>query len=82
MQVILSKEALKHYDHLQKAEQLKVKKKLHGLQVNPYMGKKLTGNLYGYRSLRVWPYRIIYTVNGSEKKIEVSDILHRQGAYK
>ena len=82
MQLILSKEAKKHYSNLPKSEQRKVKKKLLTLQENPRSGKKLTGNLDGYRSLRAWPYRIIYILNEQGKRIEVSDILHRQGAYK
>ncbi|MBI3379447.1 type II toxin-antitoxin system RelE/ParE family toxin [Candidatus Gottesmanbacteria bacterium] len=82
MQVILSKDAKKQYDHLPQREQKKIKKKLSSLEVNPLAGKKLSGELSLYRSLRVWPYRIIYTINESQKRIEVSDIEHRQGAYK
>jgi len=81
-QVILSREAQKHYNYLSKSNKGKVKKKLLALQENPLSGKKLTGSLTNYRSLRVWPYRIIYTINKQEQKIEVSDILHRQGAYR
>ncbi len=79
--VILSKDAQKQYNHLPKPEQVKIKKKLISLQENPFAGKKLTGEFSGSRSLRVWPYRIIYSVNEKLQQAEVSAILHRQGAY-
>ena len=81
MQVILSKEAQKNYNHLSKVQQAKIKKKLIVLQQNPLLGKKLEGKLAGDRSLRVWPYRIIYSIDKKQDEILVSSILHRQGAY-
>ncbi len=39
---------------------------LEGLREDPFAGKKLQGELYGLYSLRVWPYRIIYSI---EKRI-------------
>lgn len=82
MQVILASNAKKQYDHLPKSEQKKVKKKLLSLETYPLSGKKLSGELSLYRSLRAWPYRIIYIINDKKKRVEVSDIEHRQGAYK
>ena len=82
MQVILSHTAKKQYDHLPPQERKKVKKKLISLETNPLSGKKLSGELARYRSLRAWPYRIIYSVNELDKRVEVGDIEHRQGAYK
>ena len=82
MIVVLSKNARKDYEHLSKSEQTKVKKKLLYLEQTPNIGKKLSGELEGIRSLRVWPYRIFYEVNNEENRIEVHRIKHRQGAYK
>ncbi len=82
MLVILSKDAKKQYDRLPQTEQKKVKKKLQSLEMSPLAGKKLVGELSLYRSLRAWPYRIIYSINEKEKRVEVSDIEHRQGVYK
>lgn len=82
MLVVLSKEAQKHYNHLPISEKTKIKKKLYLLETNPYLGKKLGGELSGYRSVRVWPYRVIYLINESVYRIEVVDVLHRQGAYR
>lgn len=82
MNVILSKNARKDYEHLPKPDQAKVRKKLSVLEQNPYVGKKLTGELGGIRSLRAWPYRIFYEVSERENRVEVHKIKHRQGAYK
>lgn len=82
MNVILSESARKQYDSLSKVNQKKIYKKLYSLSNNPYSGKKLAGELIGIRSIRAWPYRILYEVNEKTKTIEIYKIAHRQGAYK
>lgn len=82
MNVILSKYASKQYKRLPKQEQIKIYKKLTILQHDPYEGKKLTGELTGIRSLRAWPYRILYEINEKKETIEIHKIAHRQGVYK
>jgi len=82
MDVVLSKNAQKEYEHLPRSEQIKIRKKLASLEVNPYSGKKLTGKMKGIYSLRTWPCRILYEINQIEKRIEVHKIAHRQGVYK
>jgi addiction module RelE/StbE family toxin len=81
MIVILSKDALKQYEHIRKNDQQKIKKKLYILQENPSAGKKLVGEFKGIRSYRVWPYRILYEINGTKQRIEVIKIAHRQSVY-
>ena len=81
MDVILSKKAKRQYDHLPVIEQKKVKKKLQSLEIEPLAGKKLSGELADDRSLRAWPYRIIYSINKDANQVEISAILHRQGVY-
>lgn len=81
MKVILSKNASREYEKLPKPAQKKLIKKLISLQEGEE-GKALAGELKGYYSLRVWPYRIIYSINSKEKRIEVHKIAHRQGVYK
>ncbi len=82
MKLIVTPKAQKEISRIQKTEQIKVDKKLHLLEEEPFLGKKLSGELEGFRSLRSWPYRIIYHINGKEKEIWVDNILHRQEAYK
>ena len=49
---------------------------------DPYVGKKLSGNLKGEYSVRSWPYRILYKINKRELIVLVVKIEHRQGVYK
>ena len=82
MQVIVTPKAQKHYERLPKNEQAKIKKKLLVLETDPLSGKKLAGELKEQRSLKAWPYRIIYYMNVNEEKIYVTAIIHRQSVYK
>ncbi len=82
MQVVITPEAEKQYQRLSQKEQVKIIKKLSSLEKDPFAGKKLLGNLSELRSLRAWPYRVIYYLNLKNKKIYITSILHRQGAYK
>jgi len=78
--MILSKEAIKDLDNLPTAEKKKVIKKLTFLEKNPLSGKQLTGKLQDIRSLKAWPYRILYEFK--DLNVIVHRIAHRQGAYK
>lgn len=82
MQVIITPEAQKQYDKLPSQAQVKITKKLELLKEDSFIGKKLGGQLAKYRSIRAWPYRIIYFKENSQGKVFVTSILHRQGAYK
>ncbi|OGH17322.1 MAG: hypothetical protein A3C22_02000 [Candidatus Levybacteria bacterium RIFCSPHIGHO2_02_FULL_37_10] len=82
MDVVLSKNATKQFNRLPKTEQSKIRKKLIILKEDPYSGKQLSGNLNGLFSFKTWPFRIIYEINKKKKRVEVSKIAHRQGAYR
>ncbi len=81
MQLFLTREALKQYGHISTIEKKKIQKKIAILEGDPLAGKKLVGKLVDTRSLRAWPYRIIYSVDTKKKEVWVISILHRQGAY-
>lgn len=82
MQVVLSDDATKQFKRLPQTEQIKVRKKLSLLEKDPSAGKKLSGELSGMRSLRVWPYRVLYDLNEAKKRVDILKIAHRQGVYK
>jgi len=82
MRVTLSKEANKQYSKLPNPDKPKIKKKLLLLEENSLIGKKLSGKYSKLRSLKSWPYRIIYQILDKEREIWVVSIIHRQGAYK
>lgn len=81
MKVIITPQARKQYKKLSPKYQKRVKGKMIALEDNPHAGKALLGKLKGLRSLRVWPYRVIYTVNTQREDVWIVSILHRQGAY-
>jgi addiction module RelE/StbE family toxin len=81
MEIIITPKALKQYKSIPQREQVKVKKKLHALEINAYEGKKLSGEFATVRSLRAWPYRILYTLDEEKQTIFVITIAHRQGVY-
>lgn len=82
MRVIVTPKALKQLDNLPKLEQLKIKKKLIALELDPLLGKKLSGELSELRSLRTWPYRILYYIDQKGKKLYIASIVHRQEVYR
>ena len=82
MQVIVTPNALRQYEHFQKSDQIKIRNKLLLLEKHPLEGKKLAGKLAEIRSLRAWPYRILYYVNKKERKVFIVTIAHRQGVYR
>lgn len=81
MQVAYSKDALKQIEKLPKTEAIKVFKKIEIIKQNPFYGKKLEGEFLEMRSVRAWPYRIIYSFN-AEEGLVILAVKHRQGAYK
>jgi mRNA-degrading endonuclease RelE of RelBE toxin-antitoxin system len=48
-----------------------LKQALNELQQNPYTGKELQEELFGFESLRLKRYRIIYAVSEEENYIEI-----------
>lgn len=72
--------AVKQLKKLPKTEVKKIIKKLELLAKEPTAGKILKGELEGLRSLRAWPYRIIYEVK--KTSLIIYSVAHRQGAYK
>lgn len=82
MKVVITPSAQKDFSRLQQKDRQKVKTKLVVLETNPLEGKKLSGELKELRSIRAWPYRILYYINVKEKTVYVTSIIHRQGAYK
>ena len=79
--VIVEPRAEKELRRLPKHELPRMAEALRSLAFDPYVGKKLRGEWEGHRSLRVWPYRIIYVVQKHIITVNVVAIGHRQGIY-
>jgi addiction module RelE/StbE family toxin len=80
MKIVVTPQAQKDFDRLPRSAKNKIEKRLVALESQPYLGKKLEGNLSDRRSVRAWPYRIIYLIN--QQVLFAVSITHRQGAYK
>lgn len=61
-EVVLIKKAQKNLNKLPEKDQNRVKQKLLKLEENPKGEKKLSGDLEGLYSIRIWPYRAIYWI--------------------
>lgn len=72
-------QAVKQLKRLPLREKKKVVRKLEFLGKDPRIGRPLKGELEGFRSLRAWPYRIIYMI--SNHTIIIFSVTHRQTAY-
>lgn len=73
--------ARKNLDKIPLNYQSRIIAKLDEIVEDPFSGKKLSGKKNGQYSARVWPYRIIYTIEKKELVIIVIDVDHRQGVY-
>ena len=66
----------KQLESLSKKDQQRVYAAFDILRENPTAGKQLEGKYKGFRSLRVWPYRIIYAVDHGMITVTVVKIGH------
>lgn len=81
-QVVLEKRAQKELDKVDIRYKPRIIATLLDLSQNPYVGKKLEGELSGMRSIRVWPYRVVYVIKNEALIVLIIKIGHRQGVYK
>ena len=58
-----------------------LKQALNELRQNPFIGKDLQEELFGFKSLRLKKYRVIYTVNEEANYIEIYYIGRRSDVY-
>ena len=72
----------KQLESLSKKDQQRVYAAFDILRENPTAGKQLEGKYKGFRSLRVWPYRIIYAVDHGMITVTVVKIGHRKKVYR
>ncbi len=81
-QIRLEKKAQKELEKLPEIFRLKVLAILPEIAVNPFLGKKLKGELAGSYSYRAWPYRITYKIFKQVLVVVVVKVEHRGSAYK
>jgi len=80
--VILDKKVLKDLKKIDKKEQIKIIDTIENkLANNPFIGKKLIGNLSEFYKYRIGNYRIIYSIFQEIVEIEIIKIGHRKDVY-
>lgn len=80
--VELSKGAEKSLMNLNKKNQQRVVFALEGLEKDPFVGKKLQGPLKSLWSIRVVPFRIVYSIHKKKVMVSVVAIGDRKDVYK
>jgi len=80
-QINFDKEAKNFLKKLKRGEQENILDKIEKLKENPYLGKRLAGNLFGLWRLRIDKYRILYKIIEDKLIIIILDIRHRKDIY-
>ena len=79
--VVLTLRAAKQLGKISAKDRTHILETMAGLRDDPWKGKKLQGELAGLFSLRVWPYRIIYTIEKKIVRVTVVTIGQRKDVY-
>lgn len=82
MRVEYSNTARKQLKKLTLTKRIKILKEIEKLKNDPYAGKKLKGEFEDLRSLKIWPYRIIYRYLSQDRLLFINVVQHRQAVYK
>jgi len=82
MKLLFKDEAIKRLKRIGKAEKDKAKKKIYNLLSDPFQGKILEGKLKGFRSVKAWPLRIVYSFDPVDQIIQIETIDYRGSVYK
>ena len=81
--ILFDKKVLKDLKKIDKKEQLKIIEAIEfKLAKNPFIGKKLVGDLSPFYRYRVGNYRVIYSIYEDKIEIEIIKIAHRRDIYK
>ena len=80
--VIILKHAEKERRKLPPKDQKRILKAIISLETDPFRGKQLHGDFAGAWAIRVWPYRVVYTIESNIVTVTVLRIGHRKDIYK
>ena len=74
-------EAARLLSKLHPENKKQIKQALNELRQHPYTGKDLQEELFGFKSLRLKEYRVIYNINEKENFLQIYQIGHRSDVY-
>lgn len=80
--VVVVRRAQKEVLRFPSKDQRRITLAIISLEMDPFRGKQLQGEHEGKWSMRVWPYRIIYTIEKEIVTVTVLRIGHRKDVYR
>ncbi|MEK7563871.1 MAG: type II toxin-antitoxin system RelE/ParE family toxin [Patescibacteria group bacterium] len=80
--IIILDPVLKETRKFPRKDQQRISDAIDSLGADPFRGKKLEGEYAGGWAIRVWPYRIIYTIQKHLVTVTVVKIGHRRDVYR
>ena len=79
--IIFKKKATKQISKLRAKDRVRVGEAIDELRTNPFIGNKLDGDLDGFYAIRVWPYRIVYSIEKEIITVNILSVGHRKDVY-
>jgi mRNA interferase RelE/StbE len=80
--IIIKPKAEKQLQKLPHRDQERITQSIDLMAEDPFRGKKLQGELVSLYTMRVWPYRILYTIEKKILTVFVVAIGHRKDVYR
>lgn len=80
--LVIERKAVKVLEKLPKAIRRRIDAAITVLRSDPFVGKRLEGDFAGAWSIRVWPYRIVYTIHQKTVTVIILRIGHRRDVYR
>jgi len=80
--IVFHKSSAKKFEKFSLQLKEKISKAIEALKQNPYIGKKLHGQLAGSFRLRIGDFRIVYDILNDEKIVVIHAIGSRGDVYK
>ena len=79
--VVFLRVFLKQFRRLPDNVKVRVRRRVEELSENPYLGRRLAGELAGFWKDRVGKYRVIYKIDEVKKAVILYDIALRRRVY-
>ena len=79
--VRIDKKIAEYFRHFSPTRKQRIKKALKELAFDPFLGKPLEEDLFGFYSYRVGNFRIIYEIQHERKTVRVAGIGPRRNIY-
>jgi mRNA interferase RelE/StbE len=79
--VVFLRVFLKQFRRLPDNVKVRARRRVEELSENPYLGRRLAGELAGFWKDRVGKYRVIYKIDEAKKAVILYDIALRRRVY-